>query len=201
MRWLRRLWHKSLTERRLDSELQFHVEQQAAEYIAAGLPHDEARRRASIEFGGVERFKEECREARWENRLDILARDFQFAFRGLLKDRRFACIAIFALALGIGASTAIFSIVDNALFEPFPYKDSRRLVVIRVHDRDSADREWRGAFFYPELREYMTQNPSLTPLSPTSRTTSSILQEMLLFVSEVITSPPARLLFLASLRT
>src|SRR6267378_361118 len=138
MRWLRRLWHKSLTERRLDSELQFHVEQQAAEYIATGLPHDEARRRASIEFGGVERFKEECREARWENRLDILARDFQFAFRGLLKDRRFACIAI-------------FSIVDNALFEPFPYKDSRHLVVIRVHDRDSADREWRGAFFYPEL--------------------------------------------------
>jgi hypothetical protein len=95
MRWLRRLWHKSLTERRLDSELQFHVEQQAAKYIAAGLPHDEARRLTSIEFGGVERFKEECREARWENRLDILARDLQFAFRGLLKDRRFACIAIF----------------------------------------------------------------------------------------------------------
>src|SRR5229473_402415 len=113
MRWLRRLWHKTQTERRLDSELQFHVEQQAAEYIAAGLPHDEARRRAAIEFGGVERFKEECREARWENRLDILARDFQFAFRGLLKDRRFACIAIFALALGIGASTAIFSIVES----------------------------------------------------------------------------------------
>src|SRR5713226_8421665 len=158
MRWLRRLWHKSLTERRLDSELQFHVEQQAAKYIAAGLPHDEARRRTSIEFGGVERFKEECREVRWENRLDILARDLQFAFRGLLKDRRFACIAIFALALGIGASTAIFSIVDNALFEPFPYKDSRRLVIIRVQDRDSADREWRGAFFYPELQEYMTQN-------------------------------------------
>jgi len=158
MRWLRRLWHKSLSERRLDSELQFHVEQQAAEYVAAGLPQDEARRRASIEFGGVERFKEECREARWENRLDIIARDFQFAFRGLLKDRRFAFIAIFALALGIGASTAIFSIVDNALFEPFPYKDSRHLVIIRIHDRDGADREWRGAFFYPELQEYMTQN-------------------------------------------
>src|SRR5882762_77161 len=62
MRWLRRLWQKSLTERRLDSELQFHLEQQIADYIASGLPLYEARRRASLEFGGLERFKEECRE-------------------------------------------------------------------------------------------------------------------------------------------
>src|SRR2546425_7367620 len=158
MRCLRRLWQKSLTERRLDSELQFHLEQQIAEYIASGLPPGEARRRAALEFGGLERFKEECREARWENRLEIFARDLRFAFRGLLKDRRFAFISIFALALGIGASTAIFSVVDNALFEPFPYNDSRRLVVMRIHDRDGADREWRGAFLYPELREYMTRN-------------------------------------------
>src|SRR5882762_6457902 len=158
MRWFRRLWQKALTERRLDSELQFHLEQQIADYVASGLPPGEARRRASLEFGGLERFKEECREARWENHLDIFARDFRFAFRGLVKDRRFAFISIFALALGIGASTAIFSVMDNALFEPFPYKDSRHLVVIRIHDRDSADREWRGAFLYPELREYMTQN-------------------------------------------
>ena len=149
MRWFRRLWQKALTERRLDSALQFHLEQQIADYVASGLPPSEARRRASLEFGCLERFKEECREARWENHLDIFARDFRFAFRGLLKDRRFALISIFALALGIGASTAIFSVVDNALFEPFPYKDSRHLVVIRIHNRDSADREWRGAFFYP----------------------------------------------------
>ena len=157
MRWLRRLWHKSLTERRLDSELQFHVEQQAAEYIAAGFPHEEARRRASIEFGGVERFKEECREARWENHLEILARDFRIAFRGLAKDRHFAFIAIFALALGIGASTAIFSVVDNAVFEPLPYKDSRHLVTIRLHDQDQADR-WRGAFLFAEFQDLMKQN-------------------------------------------
>ncbi len=157
MRWLRRLWHKSLSERRLDSELRFHLEQQAAEYIAAGFPHEEARRRASIEFGGVERFKEECREARWENHLEILARDFRIAFRGLAKDRRFAFIAIFALALGIGASTAIFSVVDNALFEPFPYKDSRHLVTIRLHDQEQADR-WRGAFLFAEFQDFMKQN-------------------------------------------
>jgi putative ABC transport system permease protein len=157
MRWLRRLWQKSLTERRLDSELQFHLEQQIADYVASGLPPCEARRRASLEFGGLERFKEECRETHWENHLEILARDFRVALRGLAKDRRFAFIAIFALALGIGASTAIFSVVDNAFFEPFPYKDSRHLVTIRLHDQDQADR-WRGAFLFAEIQDFMKQN-------------------------------------------
>jgi hypothetical protein len=157
MRWLRRLWKKSLSEKRLESELQFHLEQQIADYAASGMSPAEARRRACIEFGGLERFKEECREARWENHLEILARDFRFALRGLAKDRHFAFIAIFALALGIGASTAIFSVVDNALLEPFPYKDSRHLVTIRVHDKDQSDR-WRGAFLFPEFQELMSQN-------------------------------------------
>src|SRR5467141_2633780 len=157
MRWFRRLWQKSLTERRLDSELQFHLEQQIADYVASGLPPCEARRRASLEFGGVERFKEECREARWENHLEILARDFRIAFRGLAKDRRFAFIAIFALALGIGASTAIFSVVYNALFEPFAYKDSRHLVTVRVRDMDQPD-HWRGVFSFDEFREFRKQS-------------------------------------------
>jgi len=111
MRRLRRLWQKPLVERQLDSELKFHLEKQIADYVSSGLPPEEARRRASLEFGGVERFKEECREARWEHHLDIIVQDFRFAVRGLAKDRRFAFIAILALALGIGASTAIFSVV------------------------------------------------------------------------------------------
>ena len=157
MRWLPRLWKKSLSEKRLESELQFHLEQQIADYVASGMSPAAARRRACIEFGGIERFKEECREARWENHLEILARDFRFALRGLLKDRRFAFISIFALALGIGASTAIFSVVENAFLEPFPYKDSRHLVSIRLHDKDQADR-WRGAYLFAEVQELMKQN-------------------------------------------
>src|ERR1700674_859738 len=157
MRWLPRLWKKSLSEKRLESELQFHLEQQIADYVASGMSPAAARRRACIEFGGIERFKEECREARWENHLEILARDFRFALRGLLKDRRFAFISIFALALGIGASTAIFSVVENAFLEPFPYKDSRHLVSIRLHDKDQADR-WRGAYLFAEVQDLMKQN-------------------------------------------
>ena len=116
MKWLRRFTQKGLSEKRLDSELRFHLEQQIAVYIESGLSPEEARRRAMVEFGGVERFKEECRETHGENHWDILVRDFRFALTCLRKDRRFAFAAIFALALGIGASTAIFSVVDNALF-------------------------------------------------------------------------------------
>jgi len=156
MRWLRRFKEKALWEKRLNSELQFHLEQQREAYVAAGLSEAEARRRAAIDFGGLEPAKEECREARWEYQVDVLARDFRFALRGLLKDRRFSCIAILALALGIGASTAIFSVVDNALFEPFAYKDSHHLVTVHLRDQDQAE-EWRGLFLYDEFQEFGKQ--------------------------------------------
>jgi putative ABC transport system permease protein len=157
VRWLRRLWQKSTAEKQLDSELHFHLEQQIADYIAAGMSPTEARRHACIEFGGIERFKEECREARWGNHLEILVRDLRFALRGLAKDRRFAFIAIFALALGIGASTAIFSVVDNAIFQPFAYKDSRHLVTIKLRDLDQIE-GGRGLFTFDEYQEYLKQN-------------------------------------------
>jgi predicted permease len=165
MKWnrLRRLWQKPAAENLLDSELHFHLEQQIADHIASGVSPDEARRRANLEFGCVESLKEECREARWENRLELWLHDVQFAFRGLRKNPRFALAAILALALGIGASTAIFSVIYNALVAPFPYKDQGRLVTLRVHDldrREAGDGEgdWRGVFSYPELHDYMEQN-------------------------------------------
>jgi putative ABC transport system permease protein len=157
MRWLRRLWHKPLAERQLDSELTFHLEQQIADYVASGLAPAEARRRANLEFGGVERFKEECRETRTENPVDVLARDLRFAFRCLVKERRFALIAILALALGIGSSTAIFSVIDNVLLHPLPYKDTPHLVNLLIQDLDRENRK-RGMFHYAELQDYMRQN-------------------------------------------
>ncbi len=84
MRWLHRIGKKPLAERRLDAELQFHLEQQIADYVNSGMPPEEARRRASLEFGGVEQVKEDCRETRWENQLDVFRRDFSLALRGLL---------------------------------------------------------------------------------------------------------------------
>ncbi len=159
MRWLSHFRPSSLAEKQLDSELRFHLEQQIETYVSAGMSPDEARRQANLEFGGVERFKEECRDARWRHHLDVLIKDFQFAFRGLLRDRRFAFVAIFALALGIGASSAIFSVVDNALLEPFPYKDQRNLVVMYIHSLDDPDQErGRSQYSYPEFQDYLSQN-------------------------------------------
>src|SRR5579864_3646543 len=163
-RRLTRLWKKPAAEKHLDSELQFHVEQQIADYIASGLSPVEARRRANLAFGSVEGFKEECRETRWENRLELWLLDLQFALRGLRKNPRFALAAILALALGIGASTAIFSVIYNALVAPFPYKDQGRLITLRIRDLDQhgggerGEGFFRGMFSFPELRDYMQQN-------------------------------------------
>lgn len=156
-RRLLRLWQKPSAERHLDSELQFHVEQQIADYIGAGMSPQEASRRARAEFGGVELYKEECRDTRWENQLDIFVRDLRFAVRGLLKDRRFAFVSILVLALAIGASTAVFSVVENALVEPFPYRDQRNLVVVHIRDLDQSENS-RSFFTMPEIQEIRKQN-------------------------------------------
>ncbi len=128
MNWIRRLFRKSRAESELDKELRFHLEQQIAAAVAAGADLKEARRRAQREFGGLERVKEEVRDTRWETHFDNLVRDFRYAFRNLRKDRRFSLVAIFALALGIGATTAVFSVVDRVLFRGLPYAHDDRLV-------------------------------------------------------------------------
>jgi putative ABC transport system permease protein len=134
MNWLRRLLQKSRAEQQLDKELRFHLEQQIASYIAAGTSPEEARRRANLEFGGLERVKEEVRDTHWETHLDNLFRDIRYAFRNARKDRRFTLAAVFALALGIGASTAVFSIFYNLLFNSLAAKDASRLVVPVMQD-------------------------------------------------------------------
>src|SRR5882762_6788653 len=142
MSWLGRLFHKSRAEDELYKELRFHLEQQVADNLAAGISTEEARCRAQQEFGGLERVKEEVRNTRWETHLDTLARDFRYALRTLRKDRRFALIAIFTLALGISSTTVIFSVIDCVLLHPFPYKNADRLVSLSVLAADQ-ERAWR----------------------------------------------------------
>src|SRR5580658_6544084 len=130
MSWLSRFLHKSRSESVLDKELHFHLERQIADYLAAGMSAEEARRRASLEFGGLARVKEEVRDTRWETHLDNLFRDFRYAIRNLRKDWRFALVAIFTLALGIGAATVAFSAFYNLLFNAFAARDAGRLVIL-----------------------------------------------------------------------
>jgi putative ABC transport system permease protein len=164
MRWVRRLWHRSSTERQLDSELRFHVEEQVAQYVEAGVSPAEARRRASLLFGGMERFKEECRDVRTENRVRAFFFDLHHAWRSLKRDLRFSLLAVLALSLGIGCSTIIFSVVYNGVLHPFPYQGSERLVALWVQDSSQplADRgSHRVVFTLAEIRAFRQGNHSL----------------------------------------
>ena len=158
MRWLYRLFHKSGTEGGLDKELRFHLEQQITDYIAAGLSPQEARRRARLEFGGLDRVKEEVRDTRWETHLDNLIRDFRYALRTLHRDRRFALMTIFAIALGIGSTTMVFSVIYNGLLRPFPYKDANRLTTFYIHDLQEVGRGDRGGFTSAEFLNLREQS-------------------------------------------
>ena len=130
MHWLHRLFHKEQSEKHLDAELRDHLERQISDYIASGLPPEEARRRANIDFGGLESFKQQTREARRGNVFETVFMDLRYALRTLRKNPGFTIAAAITLALGIGANTAIFSIVDAALLRPLPFKDSSRIVSV-----------------------------------------------------------------------
>ena len=159
MGWFRRLFHKGLTEKRLDAELRFHLEQRVRDYVASGMSPEEARRRANLAFGGLEQVKQDCRDARIENHVEDFFRDLQYAFRSLAKDRRFALIAVFALALGIGATTVMFSVIYNVVFHPFPYRDFQHSVTFEMHDlAGTGDAVTRYHYTIPEFLAIREQN-------------------------------------------
>jgi putative ABC transport system permease protein len=114
----------------LDAELRDHIERHTAAYVGQGLSEDDARRRARIDFGGVEQIKETCRDARGVNLLHDLGHDLRIATRTLRTQPAFAAVAVCTLALGIGATTAIFSLLNGLHFRRLPVASPASLVFV-----------------------------------------------------------------------
>src|SRR5262245_2916296 len=130
MRLIGRFIRQSRAEKQLDAELRFHLEQRVEAFVRGGMPEDEARRRARLEFGGLQQIKEDVREATVLATLDNLAADVRYALRALKRSPGFAAAAMVALALGSGGTTALATILNDLVRRPpRMFRDAHQLVV------------------------------------------------------------------------
>jgi putative ABC transport system permease protein len=140
--------------RELEDELRFHVDELTDEYTASGWSLAEARRRALVKLGNPQRVTEQVRENSWRRRVADLCQDLCFAVRSLRRAGRITFVAVAALALGIGFSATVFSVVHNGVLHPFPYRSADRLANIVVSSAHGENQGRRGMFSLEEIAAF-----------------------------------------------
>src|SRR5882762_590447 len=156
--WLRAVTRRSRMESEMDMELRFHIEAFAEDLVRSGAPRQEALRRARVEFGGFERAKEECRDARGVNHVEGFLQDLRYGVRTLRKNPGFTVLAVLILGLGIGANAAVFSVLQAVLLRPLPYRNPEQLTMLWV--TDARPRSWAvtdGSTSYRDFLEWRRQ--------------------------------------------
>ncbi|MGH9677974.1 MAG: permease prefix domain 1-containing protein, partial [Candidatus Acidiferrum sp.] len=162
MNWWQRLLRRNKMEEQLERELRFHLEQNEKELIAGGVAPAEARRRARMSLGGAEQVKEECRDARGTRWLEDFWQDLRYSLRILRHKPGFAIVSISTLALGIGATTVMFTVVNGVLLRPLPYPHPGELVAVHGHTDN-----WNAKLFgeqnmaYPDFLDCQRESHSV----------------------------------------
>jgi putative ABC transport system permease protein len=161
---VRSLFRRETVESEMEDELRFHSERQIEKYLKAGMSRGEALRRVRVEFGGLEQVKEDCRDARGVSQAETLVQDLRYGWRTLLKSPGFAAAALFTLALGIGANTAIFSVVYAILLRPLPFRDASRLILLN----ETTPRVGNVGVSYPNFQDWRGQSRTFSEMAAVS---------------------------------
>jgi predicted permease len=162
MTWWQRLWRRGQMEEQLEKELRFHLDQHIADLTASGHDPAEARRLARLALGGTDQVKEECRDVRGTRWLDDLWQDFRYALRTLRQRPGFAAVALLTLALGCGATTVMFTVINGVLLKPLPYPDPDRLLSLQEKTEKATRFGNLWAFAYPNFLDCKRESRSLT---------------------------------------
>src|SRR5579872_3742597 len=159
----RSFFRKEPLDRELDVAIASHIETAIEENVRRGLPLEEARRHALVQFGGIPQASERHRESRGLPWLDVLTQDLRFTFRTLRRERGFAIVAVLILALGIGANVAVFSVVNTILLSPLPFPEARQLV--RIVEKDPKAGESSKTYTADATEDFQQQNRSFQSVS------------------------------------